>query len=124
MPAPKKPAGLKRSATLWADVTGKWQLRPDELRLLEDACRTCDLIDLLQAAINSEGVTATGSQGQTVTHPAVTEIRQHRAVLKQLVTRLALPDAAGDDAGDGRRGSGSDAGRQLAHARWGGRRAG
>jgi hypothetical protein len=46
----KTPAGLApKSARLWRAIAGpgRWGLRPDELRVLEDACREADLVDEL-----------------------------------------------------------------------------
>ena len=48
--SPPAPAGLTRTGPgrkLWRDVvtSGKYVLRPDELRILEDACHQSDRID-------------------------------------------------------------------------------
>ena len=111
-PTKLKTAGKR----MWSDITGKYQLRPDELRILEDACREADLIDRLEAELGKPGVelTVRGSQGQPVANPLVTEIRQHRQTLKALTTSLKLPDedearAPGDP---------SAAGRALVANRW------
>ena len=113
----RRPAGLKRSATLWDNVTGTYTLRPDELRVLEDACREADLIDRLQADIAKAPLTVPGSMGQKVPHPSLQEIRQHRATLARMLKQLGLPDAPSEPAG-GREGSTSDRARRTAHARW------
>ncbi len=110
----RMPAGLKRSATLWKSTTTTYQLRPDELRMLEDCCREMDLIDRLQGLIDKQGLTVAGSMGQVVIHPAVQEIRQHRNVLKQMLAKLALPDPTAQP----KPVSGSDKARVVAHARW------
>lgn len=108
----ERPTGLARSATLWDAVTTNYQLRPDELRLLEDCCYEMDIIDRLQEAVDGDGVTVQGSMGQMVIHPAIQEVRQHRNVLKQMLAKLGLPDAPGGAASD------SDRARRVAHARW------
>lgn len=120
---PPVPRDLGTSGrALWRQIAGPYDLRPDELRQLADACREADLIDALSADV-AEMITArdfrtTGSQGQQVIAPEVAELRQHRALLSTLLSRLKLPD---DDTGA----SSSSAGRALAGARWGGtRRAG
>lgn len=108
----KTPAKLEGSAKLWKSITSTYGLRPDELRLLEDCCREMDIIDRLQAEVDDNGVTVSGSMGQTVIHPAIQEIRQHRNVLKQMLAKLALPDAPAAPQAP------SDKARAVAHARW------
>jgi len=56
---------------------------------------TLDEIDALTAAIARDGVTVPGSAGQTRTHPAINEVRQHRLALGRLLAQLALPDLDG-----------------------------
>jgi hypothetical protein len=75
------PAG----APLWEWITDANVLRPDEMALLEAACRETDLIALLQATLDAApDLIVTGSMGQPVMHPAVLEIRQHRATMASL----------------------------------------
>lgn len=77
---------------LWDSVTGKWDLRPDELRVLAEACREADLIERLRVMVDEVPLTVEGSMGQVVMHPAVAELRQHRNVLASLLRSLKLPD--------------------------------
>ena len=63
-----------------------------EREVLAEIVATLDEIDLLKAAIEKEGVTVTGSQGQTRTHPGLTDIRSHRLALQRLLSALGLPD--------------------------------
>ena len=111
--APKAPAGLTtKGRKLWNDVVKTYELRVDELRVLEEACRESDLVDELDAELahrlkNNLGLTTSGSTGQTVMHPLVGEIRAHRATLSRLLKDVGLPD---DDAGDA-------AGKRSAQAR-------
>jgi hypothetical protein len=59
----RAPAGLGRSGrTLWRSVAGDYDLRPDELRILADACATADLIDRMAAELAGAGLTVEGSQ--------------------------------------------------------------
>lgn len=89
-PAPK---GLgSRSRKLWKSIVDKYELRYDELDLLEDVCREADLIDLLEAKLDGAPLTVRGSQGQEVINPLISELRQHRATKKQLWAALKLPD--------------------------------
>lgn len=111
------PAGLSKKANArWNDVVRRWDLRPDELRVLEDACREMDIIDSLQKVLAKDGPLTTGSMGQVVAHPALGEIRQHRSVLAGLLRSLKLPD---DAAGAGVEAEArSSAARKAAQSRW------
>lgn len=79
---------------LWVDVTGRWALRADELRVLEDACRERDLIDKLDTALATADMYLKGSMGQQVLNGLFAEVRQHRATFASLMRQLALPDDA------------------------------
>lgn len=116
------PRGLSAAAnSRWNAIVSHWDLRPDELRVLEDACREMDLISGLQAVVDEQGMMTTGSMGQPVVHPAVQEVRQHRTVLAALFRQLKLPDE-GLDAGarpsDLGAESRSAAARHAAKSRW------
>lgn len=93
---PRAPKGLQPAgAALWRAVSGGYALRPDEYRVLSDACREVDLIDRIQLELDSSDLMVTGSQGQPVVNPLAAELRQHRAALAALLRQLKLPD---DDA--------------------------
>lgn len=116
------PKGLGTKARrVWREITKTYDLRLDELRILEDACREVDLIERLEDELDGEPLTVTGSMGQLVAHPLVQELRQHRSVLARLLAQLKLPDAPaegeGGDEDEGRRRSASA--RDAATARWG-----
>lgn len=114
MSKPATPRNLGRKASkFWRDVTGEYQLRVDELLLLEDACREIELIEQLEAAQAEEALIATGSMGQPVAAPLIQELRQHRVVLARLLAQLKLPDEGGSDSG-----SASAKARAAANARW------
>lgn len=107
------PQGLSaESRKLWTTVTGKYDLRADELRVLEDACRESDLIDTLSAAAEEAELIVRGSQGQPVINPLISELRQHRATLAGLLRSLKLPDET--DTKEAR----STQARAAANARW------
>ena len=117
--APAVPKGLQaKGRKLWRDITTKYSLRADELRVLEDACREADLVDRLEGALESAPLTVAGSMGQPVANPLVQEIRQHRNVLAGLLGKLKLPD----DESSGKPGAGdvlATGARAAAMARWG-----
>lgn len=103
-----------KAKRLWVEVTGTYDLRVDELRILEDACREVDLVERLELEFRSEDTMVKGSMGQLVASPLLQELRQHRAVLARLLGMLKLPDE------DGRaQESVSNAARKAANARWG-----
>ena len=97
---PPAPEGLSDSGrAVWTSIVGVYDLRPDELVTLEDACRLTDMIDALEQAWADDGrpVTTKGSMGQLVTHPMISEIRAHRMARNALWRQLKLPDDAGGD---------------------------
>ena len=102
------PAGAK----LWADIAGgAYVLRPDELRVLEDACREADLVDELASAARDYPPLVEGSMGQLVLNPLISEMRQHRTTFATLMGKLKLPD-------DGDAAPRSTQARSAAQARW------
>jgi hypothetical protein len=93
MTRPKAPAKLGAGGrSLWSAVVGEYELRADELRLLEHAARTVDLIDDMAAELAKAALMVPGSMGQTRPHPLLTEIRGHRGLLATLLKQLDLPD--------------------------------
>lgn len=120
-PKPTKPADLsKAGAKLWREIvtTGAYDLRPDELRILEDACREADLIDEMEAARRDLPYMVKGSQGQDVINPIISELRQHRATLTSMLAKLKLPDDAEADAGERDHDPRATNARNAANARW------
>jgi hypothetical protein len=97
---------------LWTDITAKWALRPDELRVLQDAAFEADLIETLNSSTSGEGfeLVVKGSQGQPVINPLISELRQHRSTLAGLLRQLKLPDENAPAAGSQQR--------EAANARW------
>lgn len=120
---PRQPIGLLRGGrNLWQSVRDRnYVLRPDELRVLEDACREVDLIDALEArlraCVKAGEFTVKGSMGQQVINPLISEVRQHRSTLASMLARLRLPDAGDDSAVAGPAGRGEQQ-RNAAAARW------
>jgi hypothetical protein len=107
------PSGLGESGRrLWSEISGKYGLRADEARVLEDAAREADLIATLDAGMAGQSLLVRGSQGQDVINPLISELRQHRATLAALLRQLKLPDEAADAAAR------SNSARAAANARW------
>lgn len=110
----KPPAGLGvKARSVWTRITKEYDLRADELRLLEDACREVDLIERIDKELAKGSLMVPGSMGQQVTNPLVAEIRQHRLALARLFNQLHLPDD-GDELSPGHA---SAAARDLANRR-------
>ncbi|GAA1543574.1 hypothetical protein [Nocardioides humi] len=87
------PRGLKKHGRkLWRSVVPAYTLRPDELVLLESACKTVDLIAELEAAMVDEPLVTSGSMGQLREHPLLSETRQQKALLGRQLAQLKLPD--------------------------------
>jgi len=97
---------------LWTTITTQYELRADELRVLEDACREADLIDVLNAEAKGADLVVQGSTGQPVINPLISELRQHRSTLAALFRQLKLPDETDTAA------SRSSQAREAANARW------
>jgi phage terminase small subunit len=95
---PQPPDGLSSAAVaLWFSVLEDYELEEHERALLAEACRTLTTCDQLAALVDVEGLTTKGSQGQTVTHPAVAEARQQRLALARLIAQLRLPEGEEDE---------------------------
>lgn len=98
MPDTLQPDGLGPSGQrLWDSIAPpKYDLRPDELRLLEDASRLCDRLDQIEENLADQPFMTQGSRpGQAVVNPLVGEGRAHRATLQVLLKALRIPDAEG-----------------------------
>jgi hypothetical protein len=114
--APRAPRGLKADGKrLWHDVAGTYELRPDELVVLESAARALDAIAALDDA-RAGAVSAMGSMDQLVVHPLLAERRRQQGLLAQLVRQLRLAEEDSDEA----KLAESWKMRRVARARWGG----
>ena len=94
-PNVRPPAGLgQRGRAFWRHVMTGYELSESERQVLWECCRTMDELDLLRAAVDSQGVTVSGSEGQHRAHPAFMEMSRARQTLSRLLAQLALE---GDD---------------------------
>jgi hypothetical protein len=82
----------EQGSALWVSIADAYELRPDELRVLGQACRELDLIAAMESELDGSPLMSTGSMGQPVVHPLVSELRQHRTVLASLLRALKLPE--------------------------------
>lgn len=93
---PRTPAGLAAAGRrLWSDITSEFDLRADELRVLEAACRTLDDLGKVDAELATAPVTTTGSMGQEVVNPLYPAALATRRQFAALVKQLNLPDDDG-----------------------------
>jgi hypothetical protein len=116
----RAPATLgSTGATLWRELICKYEFRPDEARVLLDACSEADLIDDLDEHLRGADRIVRGSMNQPVINPLISELRQHRSTLAALLRQLNLRDAADIEPGSmtGSRVR-STAARHAAHVRW------
>jgi P27 family predicted phage terminase small subunit len=90
---PRAPAGLGTTGrAFWRHVHHEYaELEQGETALLTQACRTLDTITELERAAADDGTMITGSAGQPVLHPAITEIRLQRTAFARLLDQLGLP---------------------------------
>lgn len=85
------PVGLTGPGlALWTSVVADFELGDHELAVLQDACRTMNVIHALQARVDRDGVMNESPQGLRV-HPGVVELRQQRLALTKLLGSLAIP---------------------------------
>ncbi|GAA1679659.1 hypothetical protein GCM10009745_24470 [Kribbella yunnanensis] len=90
---PRPPADLQAPGkAFWSRTVSTFELTDSEVQLLRAVCRLLDEIELLEAAIDRDGVVVRGSTGQIRVHPAVAEARGHRVAAARLIAQLALPD--------------------------------
>lgn len=113
--AAKAPAGLRAAGKkLWEDIASKYELRADELAVLEDAARTSDMIATMETGLKGRPLLVRGSQGQQVINPLISELRQYRSTRAALLRQLKLPDENSTDTGAAL----SAKNRAAANARW------
>jgi hypothetical protein len=115
---PNAPDGLgPRGRRFWRSMHADYDYSDAETELLVEACRVLDNVEALAAVVAAEGPTSTGSKGQTVTHPALQELRQQRLLLSRLLPQLEDVDA--EVSGPALASAASVRGRKAAAARWG-----
>jgi phage terminase small subunit len=114
---PRCPDHLEKAGRrLWKAVLTTFELRPDELLLLEAGCRLADQVAALEWGLADAPLMVEGSKGQERPHPLYAEIRAHRLAVARIMAQLGLADAVDADGA-----TRSSAGRRMARARWSGR---
>jgi P27 family predicted phage terminase small subunit len=115
-PAALEAAGKRLWRTVVAEVDGAgMELRADELRVLEDACRAADTAERCAAGLVGESLTVPGARGQLVAHPLISEELRARSLTARLLAQLGLgrPPAQPETAR-------TRNARRAANARWSG----
>jgi len=80
---------------LWRSIASAYELRADEVRVLEDACRIADAITRLEHGMEGQPLVAKGSRGQPVLNPLLAEQLSHPVALAAALRQLKLPDVDG-----------------------------
>ena len=112
---PEPPGDLEeRGRAFWRTVQERAEPSLAETEMLIEVCRTLDLCEALQGALDAGGVTVEGSKGQARVHPAVGELRSARALLSRLLAQLEIPEGDGEVLPSPH----SVRGRKAAKARW------
>lgn len=121
---PAAPSGLStRGKRVWTRTLENYELRQDELSLLEDYCMEITIVDSLQAALVDAPLMVRASHGGEAINPIYSEIRMHRQAAMSLWKALKLPELVVEEADqDDDRVvpmSREDSARKAANARWG-----
>ncbi|WP_286150706.1 hypothetical protein [Mycobacterium sp. D16R24] len=74
-------------------------LRPDgrEAEWLEQARNLASRITELEECISTDGLSVVLNSGRVVLHPAIAEVRQHRAALARVLAGIQMEEAATKD---------------------------
>jgi hypothetical protein len=110
-----------RSAAFRDEITEAFDLDPDHARIVDQAARILDELDLMESAIAQHGAIVQGRYGPQI-NPALEQADKHRKTFMALLKSLNLPrethaeiiDMTEATAAKAR----SDAARKAARARW------
>lgn len=104
---------------LWDEITATYALRPDERRVLKDACHEVDLIERLESRLAHAHLLVKGSRQQVRLNAVVSEIRQHRLTLASLFRQLKLDEVeVGATTGAEDKSERTNQARRAASTRW------
>lgn len=121
---PPAPSGLSaRAKRVWTRTLENYELRQDELSLLEDYCLEITIVDNLQSALATAPLMVRASHGGEAINPIYSELRMHRQTMMQLWKALKLPDLEAGEEADQEDDrvvpmSREDSARKAANARW------
>lgn len=111
---PQAPKGLgTEGRRFWREINRDWEFTPDALRVLARAARLLDTLVTLDTEIDGADLIMTGSRGNPIANPILTERRLHELAFAQLCRQLGIKD---DEEPSGF--SNSQKARRAAMARW------
>ena len=86
------PTGIidPEAIALFKGVAGQYELPPDALAILTEACRALQRSHLLNAAAEADGLTAKGVRDQPVVHPAIEKAASQLRLFAKLMRELGL----------------------------------
>jgi hypothetical protein len=115
---PQPPRNLgEPGRELWESIIPAFELKPDELTILRHACQQEDLIERIREEMYLAEMTTTGSMGQKVISPFISEVRQQLATQANLLKQIKIPESAKTAAQ--KRAAVSESARKAARTRWG-----
>jgi hypothetical protein len=82
---------------------------PDQALVIDQLVRMLDEVSAMERTLDEEGMTVTGGNGQTASHPLIASLRQHRLAIAKLTAQLGL----------GEESKATKVARKAANARWG-----
>lgn len=116
---PVAPEGLTaKGRALWRGVLEKFDMRADELTVLEQACRALGRVHDLTTELAGMDVMIAGSTGQMVVNPLLAELRAHEAHVAAMLARLKLKEVDASTGAAQASGTRSTSARDKANARW------
>src|SRR5271166_4671252 len=75
----------------WSKLTHAFEFHAGEIVVLEQLCRTVDLIAAMDAELAANGIMIKGSRGQLVMSPLINQRAVQATLLDRLTLSLALP---------------------------------
>jgi hypothetical protein len=91
--AKRPPTGLgPRGRALYRRVLENYTLTSAEEELVRNAAMASDHLHRIELALAQSKMTCTGSQGQLVGNPLLSEWRAHSEVIRKIAQQLDLPD--------------------------------
>ena len=81
---------------LWKEITAQWDLEPDAMAILQQACEALDEVRRAQETLEKEGRVVKDRFGQPKQHPECLNLRDARAAFLKSLRQLNLePDRVG-----------------------------
>lgn len=91
--APPTPRAMGRRGKLeWKKIwaAGPWISSSQDYHWVEQICRAYDEIQVYRSTVERDGLVQTGSQGQPVAHPLISEIRRCEQTIRSCLSILGF----------------------------------